>query len=89
MGVKCKVCIRDKGSSKTFPSRYAVVKHRRRMHPSEPKNKQYPSKARRLAIIPCSQKEADTVSLFRYCTQCGRKRKPGWKHCPGCGGKLA
>ena len=86
MGVKCKVCMKARGRSATFASRAAVVKHRRRKHPNEPKAKQWPKKGT-LAVRP--RRPRTSESAANYCTQCGRKRKFAWKYCAGCGAKLS
>jgi hypothetical protein len=87
---RCKICMRDKGKSRWYPHRAAVVKHRRRAHPKEPKVRNWSKEAaeRRAGGLPTKPKGKAARPANRHCTQCGRRRGSGWRYCGGCGTML-
>jgi hypothetical protein len=82
----------EKGHSREYPNRAAVIKHRRRFHPNAPKARNWSREASERrengGTLPTTTRSSKKSGTLRYCTHCGTRRGAEWKFCGGCGGRL-
>jgi hypothetical protein len=92
---RCKVCMEEKGRSRSYPNRAAVIRHRRKAHPNAPKARNWSKEARerrenggKLPTVARKKKEQPITCQLRWCTHCGARRGAEWRYCGVCGTRL-